>query len=100
MCDEVADNLVYYGHPGVEPARCAADCCATTRTGGKFRICIHGGQQMVEHLLIGQFQLPKVLPAGIIIQPDMRDDEALIVFMLRLSLNVHTHDATDELDIR
>ena len=74
-------------------SRAAAGAC------GKLRVRVHRRKQVVEHLLIGQLQLAKVFPPCVIIQPDVRDNEPLIVRVLWIGLIVHAHDATDELDI-
>src|SRR5437762_1142513 len=53
----------------------------------------------MEHLLVGQFDLPEIVPTRIVVKANVRNDESFVVDVLRIALKVDAHDATDELDV-
>lgn len=50
--------------------------------------------------MVVEVELSELIPAGLVVQPDVGDYEGLIVRVVGLVLHDDPHDAPDELDVR
>jgi hypothetical protein len=51
-----------------------------------------------DQFLVLEVELSKLLPPGIVVEPDVRYHETLIIWMIRVLLNDDAHHSTDKLD--